>query len=90
MEILGAKEFLQINGKYLVQKDYHIRKNIITYNIAWRQHKYKNGNSLKDESRDLLTVSSFILDLSLNRCWRLGKEYLPNHNLPKVSSFLLE
>jgi hypothetical protein len=30
MEILGAKEYFQINGKYLVAKDYHIRENIIT------------------------------------------------------------
>jgi hypothetical protein len=29
MDILGAKEYLQINGKYLVPKNYHIRKNII-------------------------------------------------------------
>jgi hypothetical protein len=30
MKILSAKEYLQINGKYLVLKNYHIRENIIT------------------------------------------------------------
>jgi ABC-type antimicrobial peptide transport system ATPase subunit len=30
MEILGAKEFFQINGKYLVPKNYQFREKIIT------------------------------------------------------------
>jgi hypothetical protein len=30
MEILGVKEYFQINGEYLVPKYFHIRENIIT------------------------------------------------------------
>jgi hypothetical protein len=29
MEIFGSKEYLQINEKYLVPKNYYIRENII-------------------------------------------------------------